>query len=228
MRRRSPLCAAVMLLNSAQDHPFSLGMHVCPSVAWRPNRFNPPNSPSRRKCGLGEDHHLQVSGGSAGVRGDPLLWRAQNSTITGCPRSDRDGRSDARHAHDPVLEIRHLLHDVQPRSRRPQVRAGLRHDSLPPAGRGKIIDVCKKEIGLRRRCRPTAISRGSRSSAWRLLQCADVQINNDFYEDLTERNFASLLNDMRAGKPVKIGSQIGRKSSEPCDRPADAAGQRAL
>ncbi|MGL4243781.1 MAG: NAD(P)H-dependent oxidoreductase subunit E, partial [Beijerinckiaceae bacterium] len=42
-----------------------------------------------------------------------------------------------------------------------------------------------------------------------------VQINNDFYEDLDETNFTKLLNDMRAGKPVRIGSQVGRTSSEP-------------
>ncbi len=48
-----------------------------------------------------------------------------------------------------------------------------------------------------------------------LLQCTMVQINQDYYEDLTPQNFGALLDDLRAGKPVKIGSQIGRVSSEP-------------
>jgi NADH-quinone oxidoreductase subunit E len=42
-----------------------------------------------------------------------------------------------------------------------------------------------------------------------------VQINEDYYEDLTPRNFAKLLDDLAAGRPVKIGSQTGRVTSEP-------------
>src|SRR5580658_9348431 len=42
-----------------------------------------------------------------------------------------------------------------------------------------------------------------------------VQINDDYYEDLTPRNFEKLLDDLAAGRPVKIGSQTGRVTSEP-------------
>jgi NADH-quinone oxidoreductase subunit E len=42
-----------------------------------------------------------------------------------------------------------------------------------------------------------------------------VQINDDYYEDLTPENFAKLLDDLAAGRPVAKGSQIGRVSSEP-------------
>ena len=42
-----------------------------------------------------------------------------------------------------------------------------------------------------------------------------VQINDDYYEDLTPENFEKLLDDLAAGRPVKTGSQIGRVSSEP-------------
>ncbi len=42
-----------------------------------------------------------------------------------------------------------------------------------------------------------------------------VQINDDYYEDLTPENFTRLLDDLAAGRPVKAGSQIGRASSEP-------------
>ncbi len=34
-------------------------------------------------------------------------------------------------------------------------------------------------------------------------------------EDLTEENFNKLLDDLAAGRPVKVGSQTGRKTSEP-------------
>ncbi len=42
-----------------------------------------------------------------------------------------------------------------------------------------------------------------------------VQINDDYYEDLTAENFEKLLDDLAAGRPVKKGSQIGRNRSEP-------------
>jgi NADH-quinone oxidoreductase subunit E len=42
-----------------------------------------------------------------------------------------------------------------------------------------------------------------------------VQINDDYYEDLDPANFAKLLDDLRAGRRVRTGSQIGRNGSEP-------------
>ncbi len=58
--------------------------------------------------------------------------------------------------------------------------------------------------------------------SWNEVECLGaccnapmVQINDDYYEDLTPENFSRLLDDMAAGRPVKKGSQIGRVSSEP-------------
>jgi NADH-quinone oxidoreductase subunit E len=42
-----------------------------------------------------------------------------------------------------------------------------------------------------------------------------VQINEEYYEDLTAENFEKLLDDLAAGRPVTIGSQQGRVTSEP-------------
>ncbi|HRE22532.1 MAG TPA: NADH-quinone oxidoreductase subunit NuoE [Rhabdaerophilum sp.] len=46
-----------------------------------------------------------------------------------------------------------------------------------------------------------------------------VQINDDYYEDLTTETLAKLIDDLGAGKPVKIGPQNGRKTSEPLGGP---------
>ncbi len=58
--------------------------------------------------------------------------------------------------------------------------------------------------------------------SWNEVECLGaccnapmVQINDDYYEDLTPENFLRLLDDLAAGRPVKAGSQIGRVSSEP-------------
>lgn len=40
-----------------------------------------------------------------------------------------------------------------------------------------------------------------------------VQINDDFAEDLTSENFLQILDDLKAGKEFKVGSQIGRQCS---------------
>lgn len=40
-----------------------------------------------------------------------------------------------------------------------------------------------------------------------------VQINDDYYEDLTADNMRVLLDDLRAGRPVSVGSQTGRRGS---------------
>ena len=42
-----------------------------------------------------------------------------------------------------------------------------------------------------------------------------VQINDDYYEDLTPENFNKLLDDLAAGRDVTRGSQTGRMTSEP-------------
>jgi len=42
-----------------------------------------------------------------------------------------------------------------------------------------------------------------------------VQINDDYYEDLTVENFEKILEDLKNDKPVKIGSQIDRQCSKP-------------
>lgn len=44
-----------------------------------------------------------------------------------------------------------------------------------------------------------------------------VQINDDYYEDLTPESMVQVLGDLAAGKKVQVGSQVGRKCSEPYD-----------
>ena len=51
-----------------------------------------------------------------------------------------------------------------------------------------------------------------------LGNCANapmVQINDDNYEDLNYDIMSNILEDLAAGKTIPVGSQIGRKTSEP-------------
>ena len=44
-----------------------------------------------------------------------------------------------------------------------------------------------------------------------------VEINDDYFEDLTPENFNKLLDDLTAGREVKVGPQSGRTTSEPAN-----------
>jgi NADH-quinone oxidoreductase subunit E len=83
-------------------------------------------------------------------------------------------------------------------------------------GAGDIIEVCKSRIGEERH-----VSADGKFS-WLEVECLGaccnapmVQINEDYYEDLTPENFAKLLDDLAAGRPAATGSQTGRVGSEP-------------
>lgn len=75
--------------------------------------------------------------------------------------------------------------------------------------------VCEQRIGPQRQVTPDG------KFAWLEVECLGaccngpmVQINEEYYEDLTVENFNKLLDDIAAGRPVKRGSQTGRVSSE--------------
>lgn len=83
-------------------------------------------------------------------------------------------------------------------------------------GANALKDVCRKVIGDER-----AVSADGKLS-WLEVECLGAcsnapmaQINYDYYEDLTPENFEALLEDLRAGRAVKTGSQVGRSCSAP-------------
>jgi NADH-quinone oxidoreductase subunit E len=83
-------------------------------------------------------------------------------------------------------------------------------------GADEIIRVCQERIGPQRQVSADGLF------SWLEVECLGaccnapmVQINDDYYEDLDAANFAQLLDDLAAGRPVKIGSQKGRVTSEP-------------
>jgi NADH-quinone oxidoreductase subunit E len=42
-----------------------------------------------------------------------------------------------------------------------------------------------------------------------------VQINYDFFEDLSAESMEQIIDDLASGKEVKVGSQTGRQCSAP-------------
>ncbi len=83
-------------------------------------------------------------------------------------------------------------------------------------GSDAIKAVLEKRVG------PQRVVTADGNFSWLEVECLGaccnapmVQINDDYYEDLTPENFAALLDDLVAGRAVHIGSQIGRRTSEP-------------
>ena len=83
-------------------------------------------------------------------------------------------------------------------------------------GADEIIKICEDRIGEQRQVTADGLF------SWLEVECLGaccnapmVQINDDYYEDLDAANFTGLLDDLAAGRPVKIGSQKGRVTSEP-------------
>ena len=83
-------------------------------------------------------------------------------------------------------------------------------------GADDLKAVCRRQIG-----EPGDISEDGKLS-WIEVECLGacvnapmVQVNDDFYEDLTADTFERLLEDLRHGRNVLTGPQNGRQASAP-------------
>jgi NADH-quinone oxidoreductase subunit E len=83
-------------------------------------------------------------------------------------------------------------------------------------GADKLRHVCESRIGHER----TVTADGQLS--WMEVECLGacsnapmVQVNYDYFEDLTPESFEALIEDLRADRPVTPGPQIDRPGSGP-------------
>jgi NADH-quinone oxidoreductase subunit E len=146
-----------------------------------------------------------------------LLWRAQKQSGYWLPR--------------PAIETVAAMLDM-PNIRVLEVATFYTMFNLEPVGRHYVQlcgttpcmlcgaedlkSVCRKRIGEQDHVTSDGLF------SWTEVECLGaccnapmVQINDDYYEDLTPESFAKLLDDLAAGRPVRTGSQTGRVSSEP-------------
>jgi NADH-quinone oxidoreductase subunit E len=87
-------------------------------------------------------------------------------------------------------------------------------------GAGELKKVCRRMIGEERH-----VSADGKFS-WIEVECLGacvnapmVQINFDFYEDLTAESLTRVINDLSAGKTPKPGPQVDRQFSAPVGGP---------
>ena len=167
-----------------------------------------------RKQSVAGSADRQISGRPTGLgRRSRAVAGAKAKRLLAAARGDREGRRDARHARHPRARDRDLLHDVQS-------RAGREISTCSFAARRP---ACCAAPTISSKCWSAASARRRKVSAdglfsWIEVECLGaccnapmVQINDDYYEDLTPENFEKLLDDLAAGRPVKTGSQTGRR-----------------
>ena len=87
-------------------------------------------------------------------------------------------------------------------------------------GSGKIVEMCKKFISPKE----GHLSKDEKSS-WIEVECLGacvnapmIQINDDYYEDLDTETAEKIFKSFAEDKLPKIGSQKGRKGSEPVNQ----------
>ncbi len=151
----------------------------------------------------------------------PLLWRAQEQHDYWLPKAAIEyvgqmlGMPYIR-----VLEVAtfYTMFNLEPVGKHFIQLCGTTPCRL--RGAEDLIKVCHDRIGDQRHVSADG------NFSWLEVECLGaccnapmVQINNDFYEDLTAESFKALLDDLAAGRPVKKGPQNGRVSSEPLGGP---------
>jgi len=84
-------------------------------------------------------------------------------------------------------------------------------------GADKIVKICKEKISPNE----NEISKDGNCS-WMEVECLGacvsapmIQINEDYYEDLDEKNTIEILDSLIKNKPLKPGSYRGRKNTAP-------------
>ena len=84
-------------------------------------------------------------------------------------------------------------------------------------GSDEILKICKEKLGIE-----TDETTSDNLFTIKEVECLGacvnapvVQINDDFVEDLNTENFLKIIDDLKSGKVIKIGSQINRKCSSP-------------
>jgi NADH-quinone oxidoreductase subunit E len=147
----------------------------------------------------------------------PLLWLAQKQNDFWLPRAAIENVArKLGMAYIRVLEIAtfYTMFNLAPVGKFHIQLCGTTPCML--AGSDAIKDILQRRVGSQGKVTADGMF------SWVEVECLGaccnapmVQINEDYYEDLTPGNFEKLLDDLAAGQPVKTGSQAGRVSSEP-------------
>jgi NADH-quinone oxidoreductase E subunit len=86
-------------------------------------------------------------------------------------------------------------------------------------GSADVVTACKQELGIE-------LGETTEDGLFTMIEveclgaCVNapmIQVNDDYYEDLTPESTKAILQALRNGEKPKVGPQIDRKTSEPVD-----------
>ena len=147
----------------------------------------------------------------------PLLWRAQEQAGGWLPQKAIEAVGNKLGMpYIRVLEVAtfYTMFSLEPVGRHYVQLCG----TVPchNCGALELKEVLRRRIGEPNRVTPDGLF------SWIEVECLGAccnapmaQINADYYEDLTPEILERLLDDLAAGRAVKLGPQQGRRSSEP-------------
>ncbi len=151
----------------------------------------------------------------------PLLWRAQEQSGGWLPEAAiRHVAEFLGMAHIRALEVAtfYTMFNLEPVGKFHVQFCGTTPCRL--RGADDIEKVCRKRIG-----EPGHVTKDGKFS-WVEVECLGacvnapmVQINADYYEDLTAESFGKILDQFAAGKTPKPGPQVDRQLSAPVGGP---------
>jgi len=151
----------------------------------------------------------------------PLLWRAQEQSGGWLPEPAIRYVADLLGlTHIRALEVAtfYTMFSLEPRGEFLVQLCGTTPCML--RGSEELKKVCKRKIGSEHHV--TADGKFSWIEVECLGACVNapmVQINEDYYEDLTPESFEKILDQFAAGKKPKPGPQIDRQFSAPVGGP---------
>ena len=151
----------------------------------------------------------------------PLLWRAQEQSGGWLPEKAIEHVADFLGiAKIRALEVAtfYTMFNLSPVGKYNLQVCGTTPCVL--RGADKLIDVCHRRVGEQQHVTPDG------TFSWVEVECLGacvnapvVQINYDYYEDLTAERFNEILDDLANGKEPKSGPQIDRQLSAPVGGP---------
>src|SRR5215218_4395656 len=151
----------------------------------------------------------------------PLLWRAQEQAGGWLPQKAIEHVAAVlRMANIRVLEVAtfYTMFNLEPVGRFNVQLCGTTPCML--RGSEALKEVCHRRIGAQHRVTADG------TFSWVEVECLGacvnapmVQINYDYYEDLTADSFSRILDELAAGRTPKPGPQIDRQLSAPVGGP---------
>ncbi len=151
----------------------------------------------------------------------PLLWRAQQQSGGWTPEvAIRYVAGLLGMAHIRVLEVAtfYTMFNLEPVGRNYVQLCGTTPCVL--RGADELKQVCRQKIG------PENHVSADGNFSWIEVECLGacvnapmVQINADFFEDLTAASLTKILDDLAAGHAPKPGPQVDRQFSAPIGGP---------